>query len=320
MKRGKTVSPREAMRLLARKLGPYHQNAEWVNFDCPFRHEKNGVNKPDTKKRLGVNLVTGWYNCHRCGRKGLVASEFGVNIEGAVPHKKPSDRDRLATPGEGLALPWKPCPLPPDTTTLSRPVIRYLESRGVDALTAHVLDIGYGVSGKWASATIHPFYDDDNETLRGWQARYITPGAQPKVRTTRPEDLPGAWGAKDGALYLLECVHGDSWCMLTEGPFDALSVSRHMPAVASLGSVLHPAQAARLRKRARGVVVGYDWDKPKAARAACKTLLKAGVKDVRLIVWPDKWPVTMDWGDLSAADVERAVMAFSRPYGIGAGF
>ena len=83
-KKGKTVSPREAVRLLTRKLGAHIQQGEWANFNCPFRHDSDGTNKPDTKKRLGINLKTGWFNCHRCGRKGLVASEFGVNIDGAT--------------------------------------------------------------------------------------------------------------------------------------------------------------------------------------------------------------------------------------------
>jgi hypothetical protein len=321
-KRGKTVTPREAIRLLTKTLGRGHQNGEWVNFNCPFRHEKNGVNKPDRKRRLGINLKTGWYHCHRCGRKGLVASEFGVSIKGAVPRRKTSDKDYLDDPGHrGVMPPFKTLPAPDQApSTLARPVLAYLATRGIDALTGHVLDIGYGTAPGWQNASIHPYYDDDNETLRGWQARYITPGATPKVRTAQKKDWPGAWGASDGALYMLECVQNDGWVMLTEGPFDALSVSRVMPAVASLGSVLHEAQAVRLRDRAQGVVVGYDPDKPKTSRAACKMLRRVGVKNIRLIVWPERWPAGVDWGDLNIEDVRRALVAFGRDYGIGSGF
>ena len=316
-RRGKTVNVREAIRLLSRRLGKSYQNGEWVNYNCPFRHEKNGVNKPDTKKRLGINLKTGWFNCHRCGRKGLVASEFGVNIEGAIPTAGRREA-RVVEREEGFKRPFKTLPLPPEVSALARSVVRYLGRRGVDHLTAHVLDIGYGTKSPWIGASIHPYYKDDNETLVGWQARYTEPGTGPKVRTSREGDLPESWGASDGALYLLETVYADNPLLVVEGPYDALSASRVMPAVACLGSVLHPAQAHRLRRRrAGGIIVGFDWDKASAARRACKTLLRAGCEDVSIIVWPKDWD-GRDWGDLSTEGVKLA-LGYAKKYGVGCG-
>lgn len=297
-----SVTPAQALATLERRLGKYRESGDFYNFCCPFPHPAK-----DTKFRFGVNLRTGNYYCFRCERKGRIDEILGARITGAerTPHKALALRTPLA-PSSMPLPPFREIPLENDGGPLCKPVLAYLASRGISQITAHALGIAYGNDSSWYNMAIHPYYEDDDHTLAGWQGRVIAPSpGSPKVYTATKEQWPGAMGAKDGALYLLETVRKGDPVVVTEGPYDALSVGRVLPAVACLGSVLHAAQARRLiRREPAEIIVGFDADKPKAGRDAARLLKKEWRGPVRLVRWPKKWG-ELDWGAMQRFQVEE---------------
>ena len=299
-----------ALDWLEKRLGRYRRAREFHNFCCPFCD--------DSKYRFGVNLTTGRCYCFKCETKGSVKKVLGLNFRG----RKVLATNRLAHRAKGLApssdpktRPWKDLPEPhfnPDAkvTTLASQVFKYLEGRGVDAVTAGFLGLGYGTQGKWAGRVIFPFYHTDGR-LAGWQGR-ATDDHPAKSLTTKEEDLPGALGASTGAVYGLERIRKGAPVVVTEGPFDALSVSCVQPAVAILGSKLHPAQVRRImREGPSEIIVAFDADKPKSALKACATIWKHSRTMPTLVRWPDDWPTDVDLGDLDAESVGTVLREYA---------
>lgn len=317
-----TMSPAQALAALERRLGKYRQSGAFYNFHCPFKHPE--PHTQDTKYRFGVNLATGWYTCFRCQRKGLIEDAFGIVVKGAggTPQARLVPRTPLnaLAPSERPIEPFRVVPPEGDGGPLCKPVLAYLASRGIDQITAHALGIGYGNESPWYNQAIHPYYEDDDTTLAGWQGRVIHPApGSPKVFTAKKEQWPSAMGAKEGALYLLECTREEEPVVITEGPYDALSVSRILPAVAVLGSVLHPAQARRLlRRKPSEIIVGFDSDKDSDARKAARLLKREWQGTVRLVRWPKDWDPDLDFGAMSSDQVREVLMAeWSGPFRVG---
>jgi len=103
---------------------------------------------------------------------------------------------------------------------------------------------------------------------------------------TPPEGMPKSFNpvgvARSGVLYGWSRLVGSlSWCIVVEGPLDALAVNGF--GVASLGRTLSEQQARMLAGRFDQVVVAYDVDAvgQEATRAACQMLRRAGCRDVR---------------------------------------
>ena len=301
------ISREAALKELERRLGPCRKARQFHNFCCPFCD--------DMKYRFGVNLDTGQCYCFKCEVKGPIRKVLGVNfrVKKGLPPKKL--RVNLAPPAPSVGRPWKELP---DVTrpnckvsTLAKDVFKYLEGRGIDPVTAHMMGLGYGTSGKWLHRVIHPYYHA-NGVLAGWQGRAIHEGGA-KTLTTTQDDFPNALGASTGAVVGLEMIRRGDEVAVCEGPYDALSVARVMPAVAILGSKLHPAQVRRMRGAgASRLIMAFDPDKPKAAYKGAAVAYRAGLPDVSVVDWDPELGTEIDFGDLTAEAVSEVLSTMSR--------
>ena len=151
----------------------------------------------------------------------------------------------------------------------------YLEGRGIGEEEMRLYDVRYCYAGKYAARVVVPcFYDSDLVTfvardLFGFSDRkYLNP------QGNKQSDF----------LYNLDNVKG-STVVLTEGVFDAISVARDAPAVASFGKSLSSRQIDVLNTF-KSVVFYWDADAyPQAEKysdriqADCLCVLHADGKD-----------------------------------------
>lgn len=303
----------KALLWLEKRLGRWRKGKHFHNFNCPFCG--------DTKYRFGVNLVTRKCYCFRCEVRGTVKKILGLHMEAgkALPGNRLAHAaKRLAPSAEPKSRPWKELPGPGEKVpVLAEPVFAYLEGRGIDRVTAHVLGLGYGIAGKWRNRAIHPFFHNDGR-LAGWQGRAISDSMAVKTLTTTEFDLPGCLTPDTGALYGLEGVRRGEPVVVCEGPYDALSVACVQPAVAILGSNLHPAQVRRLMKAgASEIIVGFDPDKPKAALKACATIYQHSRTIPSFVRWEDGLDGEVDFGALDSDSVAEVLTSMVERWRLG---
>ena len=305
------MNPDQALALLEKRLGPYRLGRDWANFCCPFCS--------DIKYRFGVNLTRGNCSCWNCEKKGWVSDLFDIDFKGSTdaPTKRRLTSVK-APPISGLdPLVWSPLPGPGEPCgLLAQQAFDYLKTRDIDSVTAWALDLGYGREGPWLGTVIHPYYYD-NGMLAGWQGRYIDPGTGPKVRTAQREDWDAVLRPQEGGLYLLDRVREGEPIVICEGPYDALSVSNVMPAVACFGSVLHPAQVRRMEKRKPSKYI-IGWDPDKSVSRAAAVLNRNSHRPVEYVSWPPNFKTLgLDFGDLDVDAVAYLLGDCCRPWKIG---
>jgi hypothetical protein len=323
------------LRLLTQKYGPYKGPTATGFYN--FCHPACG----DRRHRFGINVKSRRWLCWNCGKRGwltdLVPSAELLGADVALP--RPS---RARAPEKknaaGVSLPWRPITHEGPTRALEEDVLGYLEHRGVTRRRAADLRLGYGVASRWFGCVIHPWYGDHGR-LAGWQARVTgDPDVGPKVITATADDLPVAedyQAPRKGGLYLLDRIVAGTPALVAEGPYDAISALRVVPAVALLGSRLHEAQLRRLlRRRPSSIYIAVDRDKtvrwydqqerawqPPAQITMARQVLRAGYTgDVLLVEYPDDFS-----GDLGGlpdktphprGEIERLVLG-ARPFRLG---
>ena len=151
----------------------------------------------------------------------------------------------------------------------------YLEERGLGDEEIRLYDLRYCYSGKYAARIVVPcFYEGD----------LVTFVARDLFGTSDRKYLNPQGNKQSDFLYNLDNVQG-STVVLTEGVFDAISMSRDAPAVASFGKSLSLRQI-NLLNRFKSVVFYWDVDAyPQAEKysrqiqADCLCVLHADGKD-----------------------------------------
>ena len=296
-------------------------SAGWYKFRrCP--HAKHR-----TPWGFGINPSSGVWHCYSCDKSGGL-KDFGV--KGNVTHLASvaalAPRKPLAPSGE-VDLPWTPISPEGPMATLERYAVEYLALRGVDRATAARAGMGYGWEGKYAATVVYPWFDDDG-LLAGWQARllnYDPETDRAKVITARrTREYKGRMSGdgdyimapNEGALIGLETVRAGSPVVVVEGFFDALSVARVMPAVATLGSAFHPAQFKRLiRRNPSKIIMGYDPGKEREVQRICATYFARTTIPLEFVEWGDyagDWAADEEDEPTVRAFVEQQLTATTR--------
>lgn len=248
-------------------------NRSWV-FDCP----KCG------KRKLYVEKTTGRCRCFHCqddfrGRVDFILSKvYGIDVNELKALffgiKKPGDGEELklefvdfwhqfddfeeekteieTLPNEIL---WDPFYVNIDDTKAQEGV-DYLEKRGIPLYIALQYGIRYSPAEK---RVIFPVIIDN--ILRGWQGRYIRqtfgltdsgkPYLIPKIKTQ---------GLLNNVFMFQDRLKGD-YCVLAEGPFDAIKCHLCGNNVASMGKYLSKAKKEYLLNSGiKRLYLGLDDD------------------------------------------------------------
>jgi len=237
-----------------------------VAINCPMCHER-GEDTPDTKLKLWINVVTGFFHCYRCDYSGsipkLVQKISNTTFIGALRLLRGSRLDPMdylnlkihREPYEGelendaireIELPYgyQPieCPHP------------YLEKRGIPWEYAAKHDWGFADVGFARDRIIVPTFMD--ERLVFWQCRYtkeIAEGSDIK-KVLNPQGVSAR-----SVLYNYDVARRGETIVIVEGFIDAVKVGPE--AVATNGKRLHPAQIAWLQKsNAKTIILLWDQD------------------------------------------------------------
>lgn len=313
------------LRTLKSRLGDFRgpTSAGYYNFArCPYAdHSKKFV--------FGVNPGENTTWCMGCARGGSLAD---LGLSGKYPKEA---SPRMALPPLEIRQNVDPETLPfRFVTTTGSPgtaeaaARAYLAYRGVPLDHAVARRVGYGTAGVWRGMTIHPWFDDFGN-LGGWQGRVMgnplpgDPKCLTSVRDTEDRERDGAFifSPKEGAVIGLETVQNGRPCVIVEGPYDQLSVSRVCGSVSLLGSEMHDAQATRIIKRSPSeIIVGIDPDKAGAALGIARRLLAMTFTPVKVVEWgtySGDWSAFKPGEPVDAAFVEAVLRDHTTRFRLG---
>ena len=276
---------------------PTGDNDEW-RADC-IACGKEG--------HMYINISTGLGCCFSCGYgfnlvkllqdlEGLSWPDATIKsamlLRGLIGHRNKrtlSDLRKLLERARDVLMPTETkteLQLPRHSVSISDPLAvvarYYLEGRGFKAAhytAAGLLYVTHRAQEqpRYFRHLVFPEYSMGGNLLEFWTTR---------ATYTPPEGMPKSYNpagvARSGVLYGWSRLVGDlNWCIVVEGPLDALAVNGF--GVASLGRTLSEQQARQLVERFDRVVVAYDADAigQTATREACQVLRRAGCRDVR---------------------------------------
>lgn len=282
----------EALKILAPRCGTYKGPTHngWYRFKrCPFKNHRSAWG-------FGIRPSRNVWNCYSCGTSGPLG-DLGIGTITDAPREALAPPLALAPRGANLDLPWRPLRLD-ESTILGKYAMEYLATRGITPTEAVYHRLGFGIEGRWADTVIHPWFNDEGG-LGGWQGRVIghEPGVSegPKVVTSRRTrtvngrtfgDGDFVFGASEGALIGFDTLRAGSDVMFVEGPYQQIVASRIVPSVATIGSVLHPAQLARvLKTRPASVTLGWDPGKERDMAQAARDVLRRYPGPVYVMDW-----------------------------------
>lgn len=264
---------------------------------CPFCGDEHGRDRGHAC--LAVNVDTGAWTCHRCGRSGLLDEHKTKREDAADPLRPKRRRARRSAPvappapspavlaedaakRARLRRLWPPC-VPVDAPE-AEPGAAYLLSRGIPLDVAAAGRVRYRETWPdWAEGTNYPHaavvfpVQDAAGRLVGAVARYLVKRTDSDKVNSAGHPSRGVFVATPGALD----VAGLTIC---EGAITALSMAAcGFPAVALGGQNAPPWLARRLALR--DVVIALDEGEQKteaAAAALVRALAAYGARPYRL--------------------------------------
>lgn len=165
-----------------------------INRNCPYCIEAGKT--PDLGRHLYINTKKKLMFCHRCNYTG---KWNGVGLPGDMKTKK----------SELMKI----------DITLFKHFIYLNEQQSrvyeycLARLPKEVVDTRVGWSSKIPNRAVFPVWDSEDRTkLSMWQARTVEPGKKPKYLSSGPK-----------SQYVFNLENAEDYCVLTEGPFDALA-------------------------------------------------------------------------------------------------
>lgn len=260
---------------------------------CPFCGDGHKADKEHAT--LAYNVDTGVWQCHRCGRAGLLR-EHWTELE-PRPRRRARPRPRPAppapTPAElaeraerraTLRRMWTaaaPIDAPP-----AAPGVVYLQGRAIPVEVATEARVRFSSDWYGRPAVVFPVQGERGGLVAG-EGRHTDGRADPKTHTVG-EKGAGVFLAMPGALD----AEGVTVC---EGPITALSIAAAgYPALALCGQKA-PAWLAR-RLALRTVLIAFDEGEERTeekAAALAAGFVRYGVKVFRL-----RCPAAVgDWND-----------------------
>jgi DNA primase len=213
-------------------LGQPVPSRDELLFNCPFYHfdAAIGGHKPDTKRRLYVNLKKKKYTCYRCKAGGSVNKLYrrlGLSSP-RVPSVSRYDtvvaEFRYGRPAD--VEKEMPAALPDDWTGALSPMMegyRYLLDRGLDEDLIAERRIMLGLKAL-SGRVVFPSYDL-HDKLDYWVARLYVPdpkGRRPKYKN--PKKTGGA--GRTYKLYWFDRIDGPD-IFIAEGVLSALAIGRN---------------------------------------------------------------------------------------------
>jgi len=271
-----------------------------VYMNCVFCNERKG--SPDTKHKMGVNLITKIYHCHRCGAKPSVTGkmedlkQFTSLFEAAdedrdVDKLKDKIKNLFGSKTKNMSprlnldkFSWK---ISKKKTPFA---YKYITDRGFTDEEIERYDIRSGHDyrdysekyqkeiniGCWSGRVIFPFYEDGipiyavGRSYSGKEPRYIN-----------------TLGNKSSVVYGIDRVKDVA--IICEGIISAIAAERTtgVPAVSFLGKTASTFQLEKLRMKCHQVFLSLDGDvSDRETRLFAKELLRLGFH-VQHISLPD---------------------------------
>ena len=242
-----------------------------IVYMCPFCIDNKGT--PDMKGKLYVNTVKNVYHCFRCGASGksktLPPDMVELGRASFEDHARFGEVGRREAEVSGAVF----APLLLDTEGIMRDaVVRYLMGRGMTLLSIARHGVRYSTTAN-----------------RVWFPVYGIPGGVPLWYLGHNVD-GGYWMPPGKKLinhtvfrtFALPIVEERvDVVVVTEGIFDALSVGRILPAVATFGYQPPMSRLKAIPFLAKNAIVLYDPDATAEASAVTLKLLRAGVRAVQ---------------------------------------
>jgi DNA primase len=249
-----------------------------ITFVCPFHAAVNNV----LRKKFGINLDSGEYNCFACGESGksfktlfkklkvspaLYKELYGIIGEHFKPNygKPKKEQDLLKLPEEFLSI------AVPSNSICYRHAVKYLKNRNITRDDILRYNIGYCEEGKYRNRIIIPSYNKDGE-LNFFAARDF-------LNCSYLKYLLPEW-SKDIIGFEL-FINWNETITLVEGPLDAITVRRN--AIPLFGKTMPPSlKESIFEYDVTKINVCLDDDAIKNALEMTNYLSKQGI-DVNLI-------------------------------------
>lgn len=207
---------------------------------CPFCEEEGTT--PDTRFRLGINVVNGIMHCFNCN-KGSSESDYTFNeLARALESGALEAVSKLAVREAPKTKPALPSDFTPVTYLRTADhwnevALEYLRTRNISLVQIKKKNIGYSTVGEYRYRVIVPVYYQD--TLEGFVGRAFVRGIEPKYKNSVGQKV----------IYNIPNTPKET-IVLTEGVFDALAIEktvhRRMDSGALLGHSLTDRQMAQL--------------------------------------------------------------------------
>lgn len=269
-----------------------------ISYICPFHRAVHNVQK----KKFGINLDTGEYNCFACGESGKsyktlfkklkVSSEIfrelnkiiGNNILVDKPFVAPTQKEVLALPSEFQSM----------TEVRKNPeyyrALNFLNKRKVTRDDVLRYNIGYCTEGIYQNRIIVPSYDRKGNlnffAARDW------------LGTSKYKYLFPKWSKDIIGLELF--INWNEPITLVEGIFDAISVRRNV--IPLYGKNLSfSLKEALLENDVRRVNICLDEDALKDSLRIANYLKRYGNIDIHLVRFGGKDPSELGFEKITEA-------------------
>ena len=267
-----------------------------IRVNCPFCD--------DTKGHLYILLSAGLPYCQKCKYDSKSPVKFIAELEGLSIHEVLSMAedgtfvsdsgldvddivDEIFEEEEVLQFSYKclsfgPEFVPvleetdiPSVDNMIRASKRYLNMRGLDDQTIEEFDIRFCYQGSYSGRVVVPCY---------YEGSLVTFVARDLFDTSDRKYLNPTGNKQSDFFFNFDDVDGD-FIVVTEGVFDAISVSKVTPAVASFGKSLSRRQISMLNQFEKVI---FYWDKDaypqvenycKKIQAECFVVLHSDGKD-----------------------------------------
>lgn len=294
---------------------PYreHQSKEdeiWIC--CPFCIEEGTT--PDSRFRLGVNVVTGWMYCFNCGKKSKDKNYSFSELERMLQTGKLDDTVPVKVKKKKLT----PVKLPDDFQMIrwgykkdywNYFAYEYLKNRGVTEQQVREKNIGYSLAGDFRYRIVIPVYR--NGELKGLVGRAFVKSMVPPYKNSVGEKVLFDTGETQSGRKPRKRK-----MILVEGVFDAMAIERAINKEWDSGGVL----GSSLTEKQLEQLSSYEdvgvWGDPD--KAGIKGTMKIGrlLKEVGKRVWvslPTKDPRDPD--ELTTLEIKERVREMV-PYGL----
>lgn len=285
----------EQLEALGLEYREHSSRVDEIYICCPFCEEQGTT--PDTRFRLGINVVQGKFHCFNCDKRSSNPEYTWSELARALETGTLEAVSKLAK----RESPKKKIELPPDFALVSNRTsehwngvaLRYLQRRNISSKQIVEKNIGFSTVGEFRYRIIVPVYY--NGELEGIVARAFVLGLEPKYKNSIGQKV--IYNIPDKPRLSI---------VLTEGVFDALalekSLRRYMDSGAVLGHSLTDKQMQQLSPY-KNVVLWPDPDKAGLEGFAKmgQQLQEAG-KQVEIIL-PDFSKLEFDPSELWSAEI-----------------